>query len=86
MSPIRPVAKVVYVCDDIIGDPVSGKVSVLNLWDTISLPHYAEFPHRLPKVLFDLSPFHSVTSCAPHAHLAVVQRGGEELAVGRKCH
>ncbi len=32
---IIPVAKKVYVRDDVIGDPDSGKVTILNLWDVI---------------------------------------------------
>jgi hypothetical protein len=49
-SPISPVVKSVYVCDEVVRDPVSGKVSVLNLWDTIRLPAGASFPYELAKV------------------------------------
>ena len=46
---IIPVAKKVYVCDDVIRDPDSGKVSILNLWDTIRVPS-SGFPHTQAKV------------------------------------
>lgn len=49
-SPIKPLAKCVYVCDDVVGDPASGKVSVLNLWDTVRVPAGEEFPYALAKL------------------------------------
>jgi hypothetical protein len=47
---IRPAAKVVYVCDDVVGDPETGKVSLLNLWDTVRVAAADAFPYKLPKV------------------------------------
>src|SRR5262249_27178837 len=47
---IKPVAKAVYVCDDVVSDPQTGKVSVLNLWDTVRVPENG-FPYQLPKVV-----------------------------------
>jgi hypothetical protein len=49
-SPIIPVVKSVYVCDEVVRDPVSGKVSVLNLWETVRPPAGSTFPYRLRKV------------------------------------
>jgi hypothetical protein len=49
-EPIKPVAKAVYVCDDVISDPQTGKVSVLNLWDSVLVPVGGSFPYRLAKV------------------------------------
>jgi hypothetical protein len=49
-EPIKPVAKVVYVCDDVIADPQTGKVSLFNLWDTIRVPAGGSFPYCLAKV------------------------------------
>lgn len=49
-SPVIPVVKSVYVCDEVVRDPNSGKVSLLNLWDTIRLPASASFPYQLKKV------------------------------------
>ncbi len=49
-SPVKPVAKCVYVCDDVVSDPASGKVSVLNLWDTVRVPVEAGFPYVLGKL------------------------------------
>lgn len=46
----RPVAKSVYICDDVVHDPHSGKVSLLNLWDAIHVPAGMEFPYCLAKV------------------------------------
>lgn len=47
---VRPVAKRVYVCDDVIGDPSSGKVNLFNLWDAVRVPSDASFPYPLAKV------------------------------------
>ncbi|MCI0460540.1 MAG: hypothetical protein L0Z62_26600 [Gemmataceae bacterium] len=49
-EPVRPVAKRVYVCDDVIGDPSSGKVNLFNLWDAVRVPADASFPYSLAKV------------------------------------
>ncbi len=49
-SPVIPVAKSVYVCDEVVRDPTSGKVSVLNLWDTVGPPAGTTFPYALAKV------------------------------------
>jgi hypothetical protein len=49
-QPIKPVAKVVYICDDVVRDSASGKVSVLNLWDTIRFSSDDTFPFRLKKL------------------------------------
>jgi hypothetical protein len=47
---VKPVAKCVYVCDDVVEDPASGKVSVLNLWDTVRVPVGAALPYTLPRL------------------------------------
>ncbi|MBI3409270.1 MAG: hypothetical protein HY040_13060 [Planctomycetes bacterium] len=47
---LRPVAKCVYVCDEVVADPSSGKISVLNLWDAIRIPATAALPYTLKKV------------------------------------
>jgi|SRR5690348_2876467 hypothetical protein len=49
-TPIIPVAKSVYVCDEVVRDPASGKVSVLNLWDTVRPPDGSTFPYVLGKL------------------------------------
>lgn len=49
-EPVRPIAKRVYVCDDVIGDPLSGKVSLFNLWDAVRVPSAEVFPFCLAKV------------------------------------
>jgi hypothetical protein len=48
--PVKPVAKCAYVCDDVTYDPVTGKVSLLNLWDTIRVPNDAAFPYVLDRI------------------------------------
>jgi hypothetical protein len=49
-EPIKPVAKMVYVCDEVIGDPLTGKVNLLNLWDAIRVPAGSSFPYSLGKL------------------------------------
>jgi hypothetical protein len=48
-SLILPVAKLLYVCDDVIRDPSSGKVSVLNLWEAVRVSA-DDFPYALGKL------------------------------------
>jgi hypothetical protein len=43
-QPVKPVAKVVYVCDDVVRDNQSRKVSLLNLWDVVRVPENGTFP------------------------------------------
>jgi hypothetical protein len=47
---LRPVLKGVYVCDDVIGNPVGGKPMVVNLWDTFWVAADATFPVRIGKL------------------------------------
>jgi hypothetical protein len=49
-GPVKPVAKSVYVCDEVVGDPATGKVSLFNLWDTVRLPPGSPFPYCLAKL------------------------------------
>ncbi len=50
VEPVKPVAKRVYVCDDVIADPSSGKVNLFHLWDTVRVPAEGGFPYRLAKL------------------------------------
>jgi hypothetical protein len=47
---LHPVGKIVYVCDDVVADPVSHKPSVLNLWEVVRIPAGASFPYTLGKM------------------------------------
>jgi hypothetical protein len=46
----KPIAKSIYVCDDVVSDPSSGKVSILNLWDAVRVPAGESFPYALAKL------------------------------------
>lgn len=46
---IVPIAKKVFVCDDLFQDPASGRSSLLNLWDTIPIQEDA-FPYCHKKI------------------------------------
>lgn len=50
MESVKPIAKSVYICDEVVLDPSSGKVSLLNLWDTIRVPPGMLFPYCLAKI------------------------------------
>jgi hypothetical protein len=45
--PISPVAKAVFLCDDVQVNPANNKVTLLNLWDAVRLPADQRFPFRL---------------------------------------
>lgn len=48
--PIHAIAKSVYVCDEVVADPISGKPSILNIWDTVRVPANHEFPYLLDRL------------------------------------
>jgi hypothetical protein len=47
---VKPVAKCVYVCDDVVADASTGKVNLFNLWDAVRVPAEATFPFVLAKL------------------------------------
>jgi hypothetical protein len=47
---IPAIAKSVYVCDEVLQDPISGKVSILNIWDRVRVPPDCGFPYSLSKI------------------------------------
>jgi len=49
-QPVAPVAKCMYVCDDVIRDPRSGKINLVNLWDAVRVPADSGFPYCLGKL------------------------------------
>ena len=42
---VRPLAKSVYVCDDVFGDATTGKVILVNLWETVRIPTDEDLPY-----------------------------------------
>ena len=46
---VLPVIKQFLLCDDVVGDPVSGKPHLVNLFDAVRAPHGAEWPYTLNK-------------------------------------
>jgi len=50
MPPINPTGKVVYLCDEVLQDPASGKVSLLGIFDDAVPPPGAGYPFRLGRV------------------------------------
>jgi hypothetical protein len=47
---VKPVAKCVYVCDDVVANPSTGKVNLFNLWDAVRVPAEGTFPYCLAKL------------------------------------
>ncbi len=47
---VRPFAKRFLVCDDVVLDTNSGKVTLLNLWNAVRVPPDATFPFQLAKL------------------------------------
>jgi hypothetical protein len=47
---MRPIAKSIFVCDDVVADVASGKVSVLNLLNAVRVPPDERLPYRLAKL------------------------------------
>jgi hypothetical protein len=46
----RLVAKSGYVCNDVVGDSQTGKVSLFNLWDAVRIPSGMGFSYYLAKL------------------------------------
>jgi hypothetical protein len=38
MAPVNPLGKLVYVCDEVLHDPASGKISYLGIFDDVVPP------------------------------------------------
>jgi hypothetical protein len=47
---MNPTGKVVYVCDDVLQDPASGKFSFLGIFDDVVPPPAAGYPFRLGRM------------------------------------
>ena len=71
---VLPVAKQIYICDDVVRDPVSGKVSIFNLWETVRV---MSFPQILDKLCV-FAQFRSGLGDIPF-RVEIVQAGTEEL-------
>jgi hypothetical protein len=50
MPPANPTGKVVYVCDDVLQDPGSGKFSFLGIFDDVVPPPTVGYPFRLGRI------------------------------------
>ena len=50
MPPVNPTGKVVYVCDDVLQDPGSGKFSFLGIFDDVVPPPGAGYPFQLGRM------------------------------------
>ena len=50
MTPIVPIAKQFLLCDDVVGNPLTGKPQIVNLWEAVRVPVGAAWPYRLAKV------------------------------------
>lgn len=50
MPPVSPTGKIVYVCDEVLQDPASGKFSLLGIFDDIVPPPGSGYPFRLGRM------------------------------------
>jgi hypothetical protein len=50
MSSLNPFGKVVYVCDDVLRDPASGKVHFFGLFEDVIPPSNVGYPFRLGRM------------------------------------
>ena len=47
---LPPILKGIYVCDDVVGNPVGGKPMIVNLWNATRVPAGASLPYTLKKL------------------------------------
>lgn len=50
MPSVIPVGKIVYVCDDVLEDPASGKTHVLGIFNTVRAGGADAYPYRLGRL------------------------------------
>jgi hypothetical protein len=50
MSPADPTGKLVYVCDEVLHDPASGKISYPGIFDDVVAPPDSGYPFRLGRM------------------------------------
>jgi hypothetical protein len=50
MPSVNPGGKVLYVCDEVLQDPASGKFSFLAIFDDVVPPPAAAYPFRLGRM------------------------------------
>jgi hypothetical protein len=47
---MNPTGKLVYVCDEVLQDPASGKVSFLGIFDDVVVPAGSGYPFQLTRM------------------------------------
>jgi hypothetical protein len=47
MTSLNPIGKVVYLCDDVLRDPASGKIHFIGIFDDVVPAADASYPFRL---------------------------------------
>jgi hypothetical protein len=50
MSTVNPGGKLVYVCDEVLHDPASGKISFLGIFDDVVVPSGSAYPFQLGRM------------------------------------
>lgn len=50
MSSVNPTGKLVYVCDEVLQDPASGKLNFLGMFDDVVPPAASGYPFRLGRL------------------------------------
>jgi len=48
--PLNPMGKVMYLCDEVLRDPTSGKISFLGIFDDVISTPALGFPFRLGRI------------------------------------
>lgn len=50
MASVIPVAKAVYLCDDVLPDPTRSKLTIVGSFNAVRLPADVAFPYALDKL------------------------------------
>jgi hypothetical protein len=50
MPPVNPTGKVVYVCDEVLQDPTSGKANFIGIFDDVLPSPAGSYPFRLGRM------------------------------------
>ncbi len=76
MPAVNPTGKVVYLCDEVLQDPVSGKFNYLGIFDDV-VPGSAGYPFRLGRLCVAAQ---LVGGSGPvQAHVEVVEAATQNL-------
>jgi hypothetical protein len=76
-SGVAPLGKIVYVCDDVLQDPASGKFHVLGAFTAVRPPEGAAYPYLLRQLCVFAQLAGGLGPCSVQARVVDAATGNE---------